>query len=251
MKHIVTFIVLVNLYIVNLCSIANGKSTTTLLVKDNNRNNNNENIIVEKATTTIQQQQEPSSTNEKYPSLIDLSSNMHGPGGKCLNFTPTFCDMIDYKVAAARLHAIDNTELAIEMNFYNQPGTWACRKEYKEFQCRIMFPTCTATMHVVPPCKKSCDEFALRCPGSDVACDALTDDPEQCYKFDYWKEQAANGNYGKGALTLKGWPSALIGGVVLLCFLIFAKSSDDKKRKKEASLNGGDDMENRPLMDGI
>ena len=58
-------------------------------------------------------------------------------------------------------------------------------------------------------------------------------------------------NYGKGALTLKGWPSALIGGVVLLCFLIFAKSSDDKKRKKEASLNGGDDMENRPLMDGI
>ena len=86
---------------------------------------------------------------------------MHGPGGKCLNFTPTFCDMIDYKVAAARLHAIDNTELAIEMNFYNQPGTWACRKEYKEFQCRIMFLTCTATMHVLPPCKKSCDEFAL------------------------------------------------------------------------------------------
>ena len=35
MKHIVTFIVLVNIYIVNLCSIANGKSTTTLLVKDN------------------------------------------------------------------------------------------------------------------------------------------------------------------------------------------------------------------------
>ena len=32
--------------------------------------------------------------------------------------------MIDYKVAAARLHAIDNTEMAIEMNFITsqEPG---------------------------------------------------------------------------------------------------------------------------------
>ena len=58
------------------------------------------NIVLEK----------PMFKHEQSPSLIDLSNNMHGPGGKCLNFTPTFCDMIDYEVAAARLHAIDNTE---------------------------------------------------------------------------------------------------------------------------------------------
>ena len=61
--------------------------------------------------------------------------------------------------------------------------------------------------------------------------------------------RSANGNYGKGALTLKGWPSALIGAAVLLAFLLFAKSSDDKKKKKESSTR--DDLENRPLMDGI
>lgn len=216
----------------NTCLFVNSKPQARV----QNRNINNGNgVIVEKAADE--------------PSLIDLSSGMHGPGGKCLNFTPTFCDMIDYKVAAARLHAIDNTELAIEMNFYNQPGTWSCRKEYKEFQCRIMFPKCNQLMHVIPPCKKSCDEFSLRCPGSDVDCDGLTDDADQCYNFDYWKEQAANGNYGKGALTLKGWPSALIGAAVLLAFLLFAKSSDDKKKKKESSTR--DDLENRPLMDGI
>ena len=69
--------------------------------------------------------------------------------------------------------------------------------------------------------------------GSDVACDGLIDDEEQCYQFDYWKEQAKNGNYGKASLNLKGWPSALIGGLVLLAFLIFAKSSDEKSRVKK------------------
>lgn len=219
------------------CVVLIGEYAVVASGKNSNDNNLVENIVVEK----------PVFKHEQPPSLIDLSSNMHGSGGKCLNFTPTFCDMIDYKVAAARLHAIDNTELAIEMNFYNQPGTWGCRKEYKEFQCRIMFPKCTQLTHVIAPCKKSCDEFALRCPGSDVACDGLIDDEEQCYEFDYWKEQAKNGNYGKASLTLKGWPSALIGAVVLLGFLIFAKSSDQKAKAKEKSMNG----EDRPLIGGV
>ena len=111
-----------------------------------------------------------------------------------------------------------------------------------------MFPKCTKEQHVIPPCKKSCETFALRCPGSDVDCDELTDDKEQCYDFDYWKEQAASGSYGKASLRLKGWPSALIGAAVLFGFLIFAKSSEDKKKKE--SLNGND-LESRPLMDGI
>ena len=41
--------------------------------------------------------------------------------------------MVDWKVAGAKLNGIENTELMIEMSFYNQPGTWACRKEFKDF----------------------------------------------------------------------------------------------------------------------
>ena len=73
---------------------------TVAAVGENSNDKLVENIVVEK----------PMFKYEQSPSLIDLSNNMHGPGGKCLNFTPTFCDMIDYKVAAAELHAIDNTE---------------------------------------------------------------------------------------------------------------------------------------------
>ena len=167
-------------------------------------------------------------------------------GNKCLNFTPTFCDMVDWKVAGAKLNGIENTELMIEMSFYNQPGTWACRKEFKEFQCRIMFPKCDGKVFVKPPCRKSCEQFSLRCPGSNVACDDLTDEADQCYSFDYTKQMAEDEKLGKPTPTLKGWPSALIGGAVLSIFLGLGFHLD-KKKNGDYSEGATSDEQNRLL----
>ena len=50
----------------------------------------------------------------------------------CGNFSaPTFCDMINWQVAKTRLVATDNQEMIIQMAFFNQPGTWNCKNEYK------------------------------------------------------------------------------------------------------------------------
>ena len=172
--------------------------------------------------------------------FVEMAEAQQVGVGKCHKFTPTFCDMVDWEVATAKLDLIENTELMIEMSFYNQPGTWACRKEFKEFQCRIMFPKCDQVTRVKPPCKKSCQEFANRCPGSDVACDDLTNDKDQCYTFDFSAQEQKNGKRGKPSASLKGWPSALIGGFILSVFLGASYAAD---RKKRANTGDSNDME--------
>ena len=74
------------------------------------------------------------------------------------------------------------------MSFYNQPGKWACKNEYKDMQCRIMFPQCTDVGGVgstMAPCRSKCLDFLSRCPGADIGCDDLSGDPKECYNFEY------------------------------------------------------------------
>ena len=112
---------------------------------------------------------------------------------------------------------------------------------------RCMFPKCDQVTRVKPPCKKSCLEFANRCPGSDVACDDLTDDKDQCYPFDFSVQEALNGKRSKPTATLRGWPSALIGGLILSAFLGASYAADRKKRAAAGDSNDTEDALN-PLL---
>jgi len=153
----------------------------------------------------------------------------------CGNFSaPTFCDMINWQVAKTRLVATDNQEMIIQMAFFNQPGTWNCKKEYKEMQCRIAFPKCSSKGHVVPPCRTSCEDFARRCPGSDVSCEDLINNDKDCYAFNYQSYIAEKEAKVDGASTLRGWPVVLLTFVVLgiLYGLAFATQKAQKNFEK-------------------
>ena len=94
----------------------------------------------------------------------------------------------------------------INSSFYNQPGKWACKNEFKDLQCRIMFPQCSDNSDLgtnKAPCKKTCVDFSSRCPGADVSCDALSDDPNSCYDYDY---AATTGNVAfRTSLSPRVW----------------------------------------------
>ena len=75
-------------------------------------------------------------------------------------------------------------EEAHENKFWHKMGE-NLKKEYKEMQCRIAFPKCSSKGHVVPPCRTSCEDFARRCPGSDVSCEDLINNDKDCYAFNY------------------------------------------------------------------
>ena len=118
----------------------------------------------------------------------------------------------------------------INSSFYNQPGKWACKNEFKDLQCRIMFPQCSDNSDLgtnKAPCKKTCVDFSSRCPGADVSCDALSDDPNSCYDYDY---AATTGNVQGGGLS--GWPSVIICLVVLGAMVGIAKISKSMSPKK-------------------
>ena len=86
-----------------------------------------------------------------------------------------------------------------------------------------MFPLCSDEKDLAlnkAPCKRSCDEFSRRCPGADVSCDALTDDANLCYTFDYTAESGVLQTGG-----LRGWPSLIICLLVLGAMVGFAQIS--------------------------
>jgi hypothetical protein len=133
----------------------------------------------------------------------------------------------------------DNIESMIQMSFYNQPGKWACKNEYKDMQCRIMFPQCTDIGGVganKAPCRQQCVNFLSRCPGADVGCNDLNDDPTQCYSYTY----NANSISGNTQSTLRGWPSLLIALVVLGSLVLMAhlagKTNPKRKRGKDGTV---------------
>jgi hypothetical protein len=157
------------------------------------------------------------------------------PDLKCGNFSaPTFCDMVNWPVAKSRLVATDNQEMIIQMAFFNQPGTWNCKKEYKEMQCRIAFPKCSVKAPVLPPCRTSCEDFAKRCPGSDVSCEDLINNDKDCYVFNYESYIAGKEARVSGTSTLRGWPVVLLTFVVLgiLYGLAFATQKAQKNFEK-------------------
>jgi hypothetical protein len=137
---------------------------------------------------------------------------------KCGNFTPTFCGMVNWNVAKARLVGTDSQEMLIQMSYFNQPGTWNCKKEYKEFQCRISFPMCSTKQPVMPPCRSSCEEFAQRCPGSDVSCEDLVAGDKGCYEFNYADYIAKKEAQVSGGGKLSGVAIIILTFVVLFIF---------------------------------
>mgnify|MGYP006434358105 FL=1 len=136
----------------------------------------------------------------------------------CGNFTPSFCDMVGWQVPSARLVATDNQEMIIQMSYFNQPGTWDCKREYKEMQCRINFPKCTKENPVKPPCRSDCEEFAKRCPGSDVSCQDLVVGDKGCYRFKYATDIAEKTAKITAGQVLPGWVYILLTFLVMFFF---------------------------------
>ena len=105
--------------------------------------------------------------------------------GECANVTLTFCDNVRWQVNEEKRARADNIESMIQMSYYNQPGKWSCKNEFKDLQCRVMFPQCTDVGGVganKAPCRSKCTDFLSRCPGADIGCDDLSNDPKQCYE---------------------------------------------------------------------
>ena len=108
--------------------------------------------------------------------------------GECANVTLTFCDNVQWQVNEEKRARADNIESMIQMSYYNQPGKWACKNEFKDLQCRVMFPQCSDMGGVgtnKAPCRTQCVDFLARCPGADIGCNDLSDDPKQCYNYNY------------------------------------------------------------------
>ena len=108
--------------------------------------------------------------------------------GECANVTLTFCDNVQWQVNEEKRARADNIESMIQMSYYNQPGKWACKNEFKDLQCRVMFPQCSDMGGVgtnKAPCRAQCVDFLARCPGADIGCNDLSDDPKQCYNYEY------------------------------------------------------------------
>ena len=115
-------------------------------------------------------------------------------------------------------------------SFYNQPGKWACKNEFKDIQCRILFPMCSDDGDMATnkaPCKRTCNNFASRCPGADVSCGALSNEPHLCYDYDYTAE---TGTVNAGVMS--GWPSLIICLVVLGAMVGIAQVSKTMAPKK-------------------
>jgi hypothetical protein len=145
----------------------------------------------------------------------------------------TFCSMVDWNVAASKVPKDGgNTEMMIEMSYYNQPGSWDCKKEYKELSCRLNYPICTKSQPVQTPCRSVCDDFARRCPGANMQCEEYAVGGD-CYNFNYLDEVAKR-EASRGVGGLKGWPSAAIAAVVIVVIVGFASMAGKKNRKGSA-----------------
>jgi len=141
--------------------------------------------------------------------------------------------MVNWNVAEARRRATDSQEMLIQMSYFNQPGTWDCKKEYKEFQCRISFPKCTKERPLMPPCRSSCEEFANRCQGSDVSCDDLVEGDKGCYKFNYAEYIAQKEARVSGGGRLNGLPIVLLTLLILFIFGCLAFLTQKMQNKFE------------------
>jgi hypothetical protein len=174
------------------------------------------------------------------PLLLPLLIGTAYAAGQCANVTLTFCDNVKWEVNVEKRARADNIESMIQMSFYNQPGKWACKNEYKDMQCRIMFPQCTDVGGVgstMAPCRSKCLDFLSRCPGADIGCDDLSGDPKECYNFEYQSGSVV----GDQAATLRGWPSlaitlGVLGALVLLAFFA-GKTSPSRKRSKDGTMS--------------
>ena len=165
-----------------------------------------------------------------YPVVLISSARA---AGECANVTLTFCDSIRWEVNEEKRARADNIESMIQMSFYNQPGKWSCKNEFKDLQCRIMFPQCTDFGGVgtnKAPCRSKCKDFLSRCPGADVGCDNLSDDPKECYEYTY---QSGTNTVGTNA-DMRGAPSIIIALVVLgaLVGMAFVAGKMNPKRDR-------------------
>ena len=130
--------------------------------------------------------------------------------------------------------------LSFLLNFW-KPGKWSCKNEYKDLQCRVLFPQCTDVGGVgtqKAPCRSKCVEFLSRCPGADVGCDGLSDDPALCYLFDY--SVGSSVAMGTNA-DMRGWPSLVIalvvlGGMVGLA-AVAGKMNPNRKRSADGTMH--------------
>lgn len=93
--------------------------------------------------------------------------------------------MVDWEVASNLTiveRGYSDVELGIEMAYFQQPGSFECRKQFKQLECQYAFPRCSGAVAVQSPCRSVCEDFARRCPGADVQCNSYP--TERCLLID-------------------------------------------------------------------
>jgi hypothetical protein len=103
----------------------------------------------------------------------------------CTSVRPSFCTMVDWEVSGDLgivKNGFSDVELGIEMAYFQQPGSFDCRRRYKQLACQYNFPRCDKDVAVKAPCRSVCEDFASKCPGADVQCNSYP--LEQCLEID-------------------------------------------------------------------
>lgn len=111
----------------------------------------------------------------------------------CTSVRPSFCTMVDWEVSSDLgivKNGFGDVELGIEMAYFQQPGSFDCRRRYKQLACQYNFPRCSADSAVKAPCRSVCEDFAAKCPGADIQCNSYPQ--EQCLIIDLLTDGASS-----------------------------------------------------------
>lgn len=111
----------------------------------------------------------------------------------CTSVRPSFCTMVDWEVSESLgivQKGFGDIELGIEMAYFQQPGSFDCRRRYKQLACQYNFPRCDKDTAVKAPCRSVCEDFVARCPGADVQCNSYPE--KQCLMIDLLKDGASH-----------------------------------------------------------
>ena len=111
----------------------------------------------------------------------------------CTSIRPSFCTMVDWEVSSDLgivKNGFGDVELGIEMAYFQQPGSFDCRRRYKQLACQYNFPRCSTDSAVKAPCRSVCEDFAARCPGADIQCNSYPQD--KCLMIDLLTDGAVS-----------------------------------------------------------
>ena len=143
--------------------------------------------------------EDPTTLTQMAQGQLELDSGSEeeeGPAplgeSSCTSVRPSFCTMV-------RLGSIvrfgnskewfGDVELGIEMAYFQQPGSFDCRRRYKQLACQYRLADAVADA-VKAPCRSVCEDFAARCPGADIQCNSYPQD--KCLMIDLLTDGAVS-----------------------------------------------------------